>query len=454
MRISDLFLSSLRNLWRRKVRTLLTIFGVVIGTCSIVVMISLGVGMARQQLSWLDSMGDLTIITVYKNWESSDGEQVELTESAVKQMQKMEDVTGATPFVYLDSWGSLILQNDDRYKYEGSVYGVYLDALDVLGYQTAEGRLPEASDGQYAAVFGSQAAYQFRDTKRKRNNYVDGMPDANGKVKNPFVDPLRDDFYFNVVNSTNGNYDWESIPQKKADNEELKVTGILMPDEQANYQFDKTYCVYIDIRYAAELQKIYNKENGIRITNTKEATYDTVYVKASSVDTVETVEQAIKDMGYQTSSMASMRDEINKQMQTVQLVLGGIGGVSMLVAALGITNTMVMSIYERTKEIGIMKVLGCKLSNIRTIFLGEAGLIGFGGGIAGVGLSYLISYILNMILSGSMGYYGGGESNLSVIPLWLVGLGMTFAVGVGLVSGFYPANRAVKISAIEAIRRE
>ncbi|HPW00576.1 MAG TPA: ABC transporter permease, partial [Oscillospiraceae bacterium] len=88
------------------------------------------------------------------------------------------------------------------------------------------------------------------------------------------------------------------------------------------------------------------------------------------------------------------------------------------------------------------------------IFLGEAGLIGFGGGIAGVGLSYLISYILNMILSGSMGYYGGGESNLSVIPLWLVGLGMTFAVGVGLVSGFYPANRAVKISAIEAIRRE
>ncbi len=256
-----------------------------------------------------------------------------------------------------------------------------------------------------------------------------------------------------MVDSSSGNYDYESIPEKKADNEKLKVTGILKADEESNYQFDKSYSVYIDIRYATELQKIYNKENGIRTTNTKEATYDTVYVKASSVDDVEAVEKAIQDMGYQTSSMASMREEINKQMKTVQLVLGGIGGVSMLVAALGITNTMVMSIYERTREIGVMKVLGCKLSNIRTIFLGEAGLIGFGGGVLGVGLSYLISYVLNLILGSSMGYYGG-DSRLSIIPLWLVGIGMAFATGVGLISGFYPANRAVKISAIEAIRRE
>ncbi|HXK77415.1 MAG TPA: ABC transporter permease [Oscillospiraceae bacterium] len=432
-------------------RTLLTIFGVVIGTCSIVVMLSLGVGMTQQQLAWLDNMGDLTIITVYENWSSDSSEQVELTETAVKEFQQMDNVTGATPFVYLDSWGSLILQSDDRYKYEGSVYGVYLDALDVLGYETEEGRLPETTDGKYAAVFGSQAAYQFRDTKRKRNNYVDSTPDENGNVKDPFVDPLHDDLYFNVVDNSDGNYDWESIPEKKADNEKLNVTGILKADEESNYQFDKSYAVYIDIRYAAELQKIYNKENGVRTSSSGETTYDTVYVKASSVDDVETVEQAIQDMGYQTSSMASMREEINEQMKTVQLVLGGIGGVSMLVAALGITNTMVMSIYERTREIGVMKVLGCKLSNIRTIFLGEAGLIGLGGGILGVGLSYLISYILNIILGSSMGY---GDGNLSVIPLWLVGLGMAFAAGVGIISGFYPANRAVKISAIEAIRRE
>ena len=433
-------------------RTLLTIFGVVIGTCSIVVMLSLGVGMTQQQLAWLDNMGDLTIITVYKNWNSDEADQVELTETAVKQFQKMENVEGATPFVYLDSYGSLILQSDDRYKYEGNVYGVYLDALDVLGYETEEGRLPESTDGEYAAVFGSQAAYQFRDTKRKRNNYIDSTPDANGNIKDPFADPLHDDFYFNVVDNSDGDYDYESIPEKKADNEELKVTGILKADEESNYQFDKSYAVYIDIRYATELTEIYNKENGNHTTKTKEATYDTVYVKASSTDNVEAVEKAIQDMGYQTSSMASMREEINEQMKTVQLVLGGIGGVSMLVAALGITNTMVMSIYERTKEIGVMKVLGCKLNNIRTMFLGEAGFIGLGGGILGIGLSYLISYILNIILGSSMGY--GEGSSLSVIPLWLVGLGMVFATGVGLISGFYPANRAVKISAIEAIRRE
>ena len=85
----------------------------------------------------------------------------------------------------------------------------------------------------------------------------------------------------------------------------------------------------------------------------------------------------------------------------VQAVLGGIGAVSLLVAAIGIANTMMMSIYERTKEIGVMKVLGCSLENIRTMFLIEAGVIGFVGGVVGVALSYGVSAIINYISAGS-----------------------------------------------------
>ena len=143
------------------------------------------------------------------------------------------------------------------------------------------------------------------------------------------------------------------------------------------------------------------------------------------------------------------------------MILGGLGAISLLVAALGITNTMVMSIYERTREIGVMKVLGCLISNIRAVFLMEAGTIGFMGGVVGVGISYGISFIINTVAAAGGGandnMFGIGGMSIggsSIIPWWLVVGALIFSTLVGLVSGFSPANRAVKISALTAIRQE
>lgn len=134
----------------------------------------------------------------------------------------------------------------------------------------------------------------------------------------------------------------------------------------------------------------------------------------------------------------------------IQAVLGGIGAVSLFVAAIGITNTMMMSIYERTKEIGVMKVLGCDLRNIRSLFLMEAGFIGFIGGVIGLILSFSISAVINKIAQSAQEYMQG----ISYIPLWLVFLSLLFAVLVGMVAGFFPARRAMKLSPLAAIRNE
>ena len=141
----------------------------------------------------------------------------------------------------------------------------------------------------------------------------------------------------------------------------------------------------------------------------------------------------------------------------IQLILGGLGAVSLFVAALSIANTMTMAIYERTREIGVMKVLGCKLSKIREMFLLEAGMIGFVGGLIGIAVSYLLSFALNYFgpmlqtVVMMLPMYG---SKMSVIPVWLALLGLLFSTAIGVVSGIMPANRAVKISALEAIRHE
>ena len=153
---------------------------------------------------------------------------------------------------------------------------------------------------------------------------------------------------------------------------------------------------------------------------------------------------------------------MQQQSQMIQMVLGGLGAVSLFVAALSIANTMTMAIYERTREIGVMKVLGCELGKIRSMFLFEAAMIGLIGGLAGIAISYALSFVLNyfgprLMASGLLNFlsmYGSYGSKLSVIPIWLSVSAGIFATFIGVVSGIAPANRAVKISALEAIRHE
>ena len=163
--------------------------------------------------------------------------------------------------------------------------------------------------------------------------------------------------------------------------------------------------------------------------------------------------------------MNQQREEMQKQVMNSQMIFGGIAAVSLLVAAINIINTMTMAIYERTREIGVMKVLGCELGNIRTMFLLESSTIGFIGGLIGLGISLIASFVLNNLstlgqgldLSGLMGggyYMGGGGGTISIIPPWLMLAALVFATLVGLVAGILPANKAVKISALEAIRHE
>ena len=216
-------------------------------------------------------------------------------------------------------------------------------------------------------------------------------------------------------------------------------------------------------------------------SGTKVKGYDKVFDKEDAVNHVGEVEQMIKDIGYQTSSMTQYREDMQKQVASGQMMLGGLAAVSLLVAALNIANTMTMAIYERTKEIGVMKVLGCKLSKIRQMFLIESGTIGFIGGVIGCLFSVLISFVLNnftvwmQVITGWLMSIGvqvnfdassfdvgavfgmggmGGIGNISDIPAWLLLMALIFATVVGLLSGIAPANRAVKISALEAIRHE
>ena len=149
--------------------------------------------------------------------------------------------------------------------------------------------------------------------------------------------------------------------------------------------------------------------------------------------------------------MAEASKEIESQTRTIMLILGGIGSIAFIVSAIGIINTMLMSIYERQKEIGVMKVIGASVSDIQTMFLIESGFIGFFGGVLGLLISLLAGKLINNVFTG-LNEGMVGVDKIIIIPTWLALVGVGFSALVGVLAGYLPARRATKLSAIDALR--
>lgn len=463
MKIKDLIAMCLRNLTRRKVRTALTVTGVVVGTCSIIIMISLGLAQAKNMEDMLAQMGDLSVIEVYNY--SGNPKGVKLDDPTLAQIKNIPGVDVVTPFYQpYDMSMKLLAGRNDRYEMQlYNMVGVYPEALEKLGYELLDGNFLTGglNDGKKITVLvGQNASFAFRDT-RKRGGYNDMVwpeMDENGKVTNkPFLDITKEKLILRTQMQKE-----ETKPIEL----EVRVVGTIKEDWSKGYETSQG--MFVDINELKALLARYNKANGIKATANKG--YENIKVKAVDIDSVAAVEQAIKDMGFeQTYSMESIRKPMQEQARQQQLFLGGLGAISLFVAAIGITNTMVMSIYERTREIGVMKVLGCELRDLRAMFLMEAGSIGFLGGVAGILLSFGLSFLMNYAATmggggdGGMGmgigmgsFLGGGMPGrpISIIPTWLVVASLVFSTLVGLVSGYSPANRAVKISSLEAIKHD
>lgn len=222
-----------------------------------------------------------------------------------------------------------------------------------------------------------------------------------------------------------------------------------------------SYGIYTDVEILkTQLKRIY-KKNPIpgQPVNKKGKpynyyVYDNAYVYVDDMNNVMEVQAAVTDMGYEAHSSMQWLEQAQEQMDMIQAVLGGIGAVSLFVAAIGIANTMMMSIYERTREIGVLKVLGCALGDIRSMFLIEAGFIGLMGGAAGLLLSYGVSSLINKFLGSGLMGMGGGGGDISRIPMWLSAAAVGFAIVIGMLAGLFPALRAMKLSPLAAIRNE
>lgn len=466
MKKSDIFAMAWQNLRNRKTRTRLTIAGVVIGTCAIIIMLSIGIGIDKMITSQYKQDSTLNKITVYSMGDytnDSTGEVQEampFDESAVNYFSKLDNVKTVVPTLEISQYVNIA---HGKYNYSGSVYGIPLKEMEMLGYKTEQGDFKKYGE-RNACFFGKDIIQYFSDVQGNSPKY---KYDENYNISESEFDFMKDTFTISAKNQqgsddssnyappnddNNNDNNTDSKNQTAGGTQKLNVIGTL---KQTSNDYEASNAIFIDLDRAKQLVSESNRLSSVK--NYK-LSYSSINVYCDDTKSVSEVKQEIQNKGYSCSTDDEGLQEQKKVMRIVQLILGAIGGVSMFVAAFGISNTMVMSVFERTKEIGIMKVLGCDIRDIKDIFLYEAGIIGMFGGVIGIIISYIISIIANLIagkvMSSMVDTSMGMKICVSSIPWWLAILGIAFSVGVGVLAGLSPANKSVKVSALTAIHNE
>ncbi len=442
MKFKELLALVFSNLKRMKGRVIMTALGVLIGTASVIVLVSLGAGLQRRATESFTGGASLTEMQVnapggeyYMEAAKLGGstaaatpQVLKLDDAALEQFRAIPGVESAAPIESLMMGGELEYGKLRGYAQLSGVEQDYLNGLKVLS-----GTL-DIFRGQ--AVIGARIAENFYDPN---DTYGMTRPPSEREIPNLLGQTIK----MKVQRySEDGTMSEKTI--------RFQVVGILKASGWRN-----DYNIYLPLRDVND----YNSWNQGKRRNPGKEGYQQVIVRATSVRETVAVEQAIRDMGYMVYSDREQVEQANSFFVAIQAIMGGIGAISMLVAAFGIANTMLMAILERTREIGLMKAIGASNQTVMAIFLAEAGGIGFLGGVGGVGLGMILNIIINLVgqsMAANQGNnpYATTPSDVTFTPLWLPIFAIIFAMLIGVISGAYPASRAARLSPIAALKYE
>jgi ABC-type antimicrobial peptide transport system permease subunit len=426
-------------------------------------MLSLGIGLNEMQRVNMERWGSLTMIRVQQGMIFDDKGQPlkegkQLNDEAVDELRSLEGVLAVSPVYSFGGEASF-----GRKRGGLSLIGLDASSMKQLEFTAEQGRLLDEGD-RNVMVIGREVINNFRDEafirQMRKGMGMEGMMNQEEQDPGELLNQ-RISITLNAGEQNNKRlYSYTVIGILEGERTEHSYQAYIpiedlkrMRDFASNGNARSSSGMIIGRTQTRVTSTAANRRN---TTQRNSDDYDYILVRTKNVEESQKASLVIKDLGYNTWSMADQLEGIEKTSRTIQAILGGIGSITLLVAALGITNTMIMSIYERTREIGIMKVIGASFNDIYKMFLTEAGLIGFFGGIFGLGFSYIVSYIINRLSAGFMnqGMAGGETASISVIPVWLTLFAVLFSVLVGLLAGIYPAYRAVRLSPINAIRNE
>jgi putative ABC transport system permease protein len=464
MTFRDTLSLALRNLGEAKLRTSLTTLGVSIGIASLAGMVSLGVGLQDQFVSRFTKSGLFDTITVTPGQDvpgvvatlsrgarrgfggqrrpsrapaSADAspQRADLNDNTIKELSALEGVKEVYPNVRAPVEAKY--GNDS----EGLLAaGVPMSAKGEGAFQSISFGQFFSSDNAAECLLSLDMAKRIDDTNpqglvgkdlvlihaAQTNGAPPPLPSGGPLSANAsrVEEPYR---IVGIIERETGPFGGAAV-----------VSGVMIPLERAK-------------AIAAATRAL---QQALVPERVNERTYNTVIVKVKRPQVAQDVEDQIKKKGFSAFSLNDALQGAKRGFIILDIVLSLIGSIALAVSSLGIVNTMVMSILERTREIGIMKAIGGSDGDIRRIFLIEASAIGFFGGITGVVLGWIVGRIVNFGANVYIQNQGGTPGNLFSLPFWLIGGAIGFSVTISLIAGSYPAARAARLDPIRALRHD
>ena len=455
MTFADAISLALRNLRQSKLRTGLTMLGVAIGIASLAGMVSLGVGLQDQFVGRFTRSGMFDTVTVMPASVQinagrggrgggarppspagpEDPPRKPLDDAAIAELAALSNVREVYPVLRVP----VELKFGKVTEY-ATVTGIPMSARDSGAFQTIAHGSFLANDTDVACMISLEMANRLVEAnpeqlvgKALTIGYASSVaaPVTPIPLPMPVAQVQRVEMSCPVV----GIVERETGPMGVGG---AMVTGVMMPmakTRELNQQ-------------AANAQRMVMRGRGL------DGLYQAVTVKVTKAQYTQDVQAQVKKLGYTAFSLNDALEGAKRAFLILDIILGLVGSIALAVASLGIMNTMVMSILERTREIGIMKAIGGSDSDVRRIFLIEASIIGLLGGGAGIMLGWVVGRIINFGANYYIVQQGGTAGNLFSLPLWLIASALGFSIFVSLAAGAYPARRAARLDPIHALRHD
>lgn len=419
MTFTDLIHSAFSNLGRRKVRSALTSIGVVVGILTIVTMVSLGIGVRVELNKQFAAIGLERIFVRPKEENrnfftqfSSPKHTKPILPSDIERWKNLPNVVEVTANV------DLPLGVASAVTINGKTVSVGVTGKDAFSAPFL--RPPVALAGTLdLPATGSGVII--------RQGVLDDLGLTVDQVRPLIGQPLDITL---------------EAPQGAMHSFPLKLIGI---------SSDSTSEVEVGLNDRIAMKEWwFNRPNLIQTDG-----YDSVLIRAKNTNAANTLASQLKDEGFQVQSLQILLDLADQVFTIINIMLSSVGGLALLVASLGIVNTMIMSIYERTREIGTLKAIGASRGDIRLMFMLEAGMIGLFGGLTGLFCGWGLGKILNQVILWYIDQHNLPiRGNFFVVTPTLALTALAFATFVGIAAGLYPANRAARLDPLVALRHE
>jgi len=473
VKLPDLTELALRNLRESLLRNSLTTVGISVGVASLVAMLSLGIGLQQMASRRLVKSGlfDTIVVTSRRDLRGmgreeertgpTPGESRVLDEPARLAIEQLPNVAEAYPDIRFVTE----LQFDDK------------PHLTMISALPASAKSNDAFEGMQGRFFSSDTAPELILQKSFAEELLGktpklGSPEPSvAELAAPLLGKEMTMRYAqrasspaqpspqpvpvppNAANSSDFDLSGASYSVVSSE-QKLKIVGVsdLDPESMRGPTRAK---VFLPLKLAESLHVMQPTDlREISRAASDQPVYSSISVRVKNPSQVQPIEDAIKKMGFTTFSILDASRGLRQFFAVLYAFLGIFGSLALMVASIGIVNTLVMAILERRREIGIMKAIGASDGDVKTLFFAEAGAMGILGGIVGVVFGWVIGQLINFGTNIYLRRQSLPPEHFWAVPWWLVAFAILFSAGVSLISGLYPAGRAARLDPVQALRYE